>query len=103
MSACIAHHAALLGVVGHRTVGEARHLHRRGVEPQRMLGGVVNHERPVGHCPVEERAARSRRRNRAEVGSAEEHGILRMFGRIGVKALDQQVRLVRRDAEIGCR
>ena len=39
-------------------------------------------------------------RHRAEIGPAEQDGILGMFGRIGAHALDQQIRLVGRDARL---
>jgi len=44
-----------------------------------------------------------RRRHGAEIGTAEQHPILGMCGGIGLQTLDQQFRLVRRDAGGGRR
>jgi hypothetical protein len=65
-----------------------------------VLGSVVHHDGTLRDGAIEERMGGCCRQRRAEIRPAEENDIVRMRGRIGREARDQEVRLARGDARL---
>ena len=103
VTAGVADDAAFFVDVLYGSIGEACELERRGIEPERVLRGVVDDQRTVRDGAIEQCERGCRRRYRAEIGARQEHRILRMCGRISLQTFDENLGLVRCDARFGRR
>ena len=98
MAAGIANDIALLVRICNRFIRDAGHRERAGVDPQRMLRGVVHDDRPIAHGLIEQRAGRGGRGFRAEIAAPDQDAAVGMAGSVGTHGRDERIRLRRRDA-----